>query len=1380
MSKSTDLYAALSPAARLVAQAYGVVAPHPMGVPRTTKVLATAGVRLLGRRVTEAEIRRCNQEIIDAGIGFKPVRPVNSGVCAARHWAVLLTSEAHREGRLEPILSAFEVTRTGPRSDPYIYETLFRCYVVDGDFANLDGLVGNEFLVDDWRFLAEPLAHDILARLPKRHIDHALAGCLREVMGTASSAEPVIAACRRFATAPEVHVADIAFIRVLQGRFEEAEDVFAALPAAVRDVKTATAGLAATRAVIAMLRGDDAAARRYIDVCVQAERAGTRRRNVFPDFPAFALSLLSLVRIDSPESHALLTQLLRTAERQALQHGDEVGLVIDAVSAQSGHAVYLRVVLSPCFDVLADGLRCCWMGTPSGHGFEGWLLLMERYRSRAQANGFAWVAAECAATMSQVVELSGEHDGAVADGQSLHAALGTQSLTSLAVPVPTWERSLKALEQLAYDAKNDQSQKRDPKAMAPRRLVWDVVDAAYGIQLQPKEQRQTKGGAWSKGRKVALKRLAAEAGSMAFLREQDLAAAAAISVQRYWGSVEYALGARGLFALAGHPHVFNWDGNPVDIVRRDPEMRIDEGDDGRAVVVIEPHGWETEGEYGINKVSDSRYEVTRFTADHRRLFDVIPPEGLAFPADSKSRLLEAVAGLVSQVRVQSAAGIVHAVAEVEADAEPWVRLEPFEAGLTVALIVEPIAGSDIYFEPGQGGATVFANRNGDSVQAQRDLHAERLAVARLAEACPRLASRPTEYAPLILPEPILCLELLEQLDAAGARCKWPKGEPFRIVAHRSTASLSLSVKSADAWLEASAKLAVDENTVLDLKRLFALLDASPGSRFLELASGEFLALTSAFRRQLDDLKSLSAPAARDAVRLHPFAASSLDDLFEDADVEDDQGLRELREKLDAARAYEPAVPTTLQAELRPYQADGYRWLARLGRWGAGACLADDMGLGKTVQTLAVLLERAPDGPALVVAPTSVVANWVDEARRFAPTLNVRLYIGTTASRAPLLADPGPFDLFITTYGVLQNDAERLALVHWHSAVLDEAQAIKNPAAKRARAAKRLSADFRVVTTGTPIQNNLMDLHSLFGFLNPGLLGSQQRFRADFAEPVERDADFDAQSRLRRIIAPFMLRRLKTEVLDDLPERTEITLHVTLSPEEAALYETLRQRAVAAMTATDDADISEGERGFTLLGHLTRLRLACCNPSLVLDQPASVPKSSKLETFAATLDELLENRHKVLVFSQFVTHLKLVEKHLSEAGITYQYLDGSTPAKARSERIAAFQAGQGDVFLISLKAGGIGLNLTAADYVIHMDPWWNPAVEDQASDRAHRIGQTRPVTIYRLVAEGTIEEQIVDLHRHKRHLAEQLLDGTDATGRLSTDELLELLRQPLPG
>ena len=510
------------------------------------------------------------------------------------------------------------------------------------------------------------------------------------------------------------------------------------------------------------------------------------------------------------------------------------------------------------------------------------------------------------------------------------------------------------------------------------------------------------------------------------------------------------------------------------------------------------------------------------------------------------------------------------------------------------------------------------------------------------------------------------------------------------------------------------------------------------------------------------------------------AALALRDFAEGTALDADAGWRAQRERLSDAAAFEPELPSTLKAELRPYQRDGFRWLARLARWGAGACLADDMGLGKTVQTLALLLDRAPGGPALVVAPTSVVANWLDEARRFAPTLNAVACTGSAASRARLIERAGPFDVVVTTYGLLQNDAGALSAIDWHSAVLDEAQAIKNPATKRARAARDLKAGFRLVTTGTPIQNNLMDLYSLFAFANPGMLGSTEHYRRHFASPIERDADPAARARLRRLIAPFVLRRLKTEVLDDLPPRTEITLHVELSPAEAALYEALRQRAVedlAAMMALGSG-AGAGDGRLEILAHLTRLRLACCNPRLVQDGGAA-PASSKLATFAETLDELLANRHKVLVFSQFVMHLKLIEEHLAGAGIAYQYLDGSTPARARAERIAAFQAGRGEVFLISLKAGGTGLNLTAADYVIHMDPWWNPAAEDQASDRAHRIGQTRPVTIYRLVAKGTIEEQIVALHHHKRDLAERLLEGADAPARLDAAELLNLLRQPLP-
>ena len=1375
-----ESYAALSPVARLVAQTYGVLAPHGLGVQRTARILSHAGVRLLGRRLSQPDVRQANDELVAAGIAFRP-QPPQGGVCASRRWAVSLATLAWQEGRLESILDAFDATRRQPGADRHLFATHFRCRVIVGAYDGLDAMLEEHgHAPDAWGFLADPLAVDVLERLPERYIDGALSACLREVIDTAAPPEPVIAACGRLSTHPEAHAAQIAFIRVLQGRFAAAEAAFADLPADARESKPAETGLASTRAAIAMLRGDDRAARLHIEGAVALEKAGTRRRNVLPEHAAFALSLLALARLDSPGSRALLGQLLRTAERRYLTRGREFALAADAERIVKGEGLYLRPPRAPRFEALLDGFRHSWLGSDQQATAE-WLESLEVYRRRADANRYRWISAECAATLQRVIESRGALPSpwtkwpGLRDPGSLHAELGTRSLAVLVAPLAPWEHSLRELEGLAHEASQTRQRGAAPKPVE-KRLVWDIEVDYYDIDVRPREQRRNRNGAWSKGRKVALKRLFEEAGSMDFLREEDRAAAAAISVHDSWRGIEYVLGARGLYALAGHPNVFNESREPVEVVRREPELHVDEVPGG-LLVTIEPHGWNVRGEYGVIVESDNRVEVTRFTDDHRRLFEVLPPEGLKVPGEGRERVLEAVSALVSQVRVQSSAGAVSSVTEVPADPEPWLRLEPFEQGLSAALLVEPIPDSGVCLAPGEGGVTVLANRDGEHVQAHRDLDAERGAVARLVADCPALAARPTEYEPLVLPDAAASLELLEQIQAAGARCRWPKGEPFRIVARRSTASLSLSVRSVDEWLQASGKLVVSDDTVLDLKRLLALLEANPGSRFLELGSGDFLALTRAFRRQLDDLAGLSAPGAKGSVRVHALAATALEGLLEEADVDADEGWRRRLGEFETARSFEPQLPSTLQAELRPYQVDGYRWLARMSRLRAGACLADDMGLGKTVQTLAVLLDRAPGGPALVVAPTSVVANWVDEARRFAPTLNVRVYTGTAAARRPLLDAPAAFDLYVTTYGLLQNDVARLAEVPWHSAVLDEAQAIKNPATRRAQAARRLAADFRVVTTGTPIQNNLMDLHSLFGFLNPGLLGSQQKFRERFGEPVERDGDDHARARLRRVIAPFVLRRLKTDVLDDLPERTEITLHVTLSPGEAALYETLRRGALEQLEAARGAPSADGDR-FQVFAHLTRLRLACCNARLVLDSPAGAPRSAKLQAFGETLGELLENRHKVLVFSQFVKHLKLVEEYVAERGIAYQYLDGSTPSKARAERIAAFQAGQGDVFLISLKAGGAGLNLTAADYVIHMDPWWNPAVEDQASDRVHRIGQTRPVTVYRLVAEGTIEERIVALHRDKRDLADRLLDGADATAGLSTEELLELLREPL--
>ena len=389
------------------------------------------------------------------------------------------------------------------------------------------------------------------------------------------------------------------------------------------------------------------------------------------------------------------------------------------------------------------------------------------------------------------------------------------------------------------------------------------------------------------------------------------------------------------------------------------------------------------------------------------------------------------------------------------------------------------------------------------------------------------------------------------------------------------------------------------------------------------------------------------------------------------------------------RELEPAIPSTLQAELRDYQVEGYRWLARLAHWGAGACLADDMGLGKTVQALAMILARAPEGPTLVLAPMSVCSNWVSEARRFAPTLQPKRF--GEGDREQMLAAAGPFDLIVSTYGLLQTEGERLAGVNWSTIVADEAQAFKNAQTKRSQAIMKLNAGFRMITTGTPIENHLGELWNLFRFINPGLLGSLDSFNQRFAVPIEVHQDNGARQRLRQLLKPFILRRLKTDVLSELPPRTEITLELEFSAAEAALYEALRRQAIERLEL---GDANPGQKRMQLLAEIMRLRRACCHPKLAL--PDSDIPSAKLDAFGEILDELLENRHKALVFSQFVDHLHLIRDHLDARGVRYQYLDGSTPEAKRKTAVAAFQAGEGDVFLISLRAGGSGLNLTAAD------------------------------------------------------------------------------------
>jgi SNF2 family DNA or RNA helicase len=539
---------------------------------------------------------------------------------------------------------------------------------------------------------------------------------------------------------------------------------------------------------------------------------------------------------------------------------------------------------------------------------------------------------------------------------------------------------------------------------------------------------------------------------------------------------------------------------------------------------------------------------------------------------------------------------------------------------------------------------------------------------------------------------------------------------------------------------------------------------------IRLQGGAWLAITGELAERLAPLAHLSSPV-RDGVEIGPSAFGALDDLVRDGATLDAEGaFARLRARMKSASRTRPRVPRTFKGTLRDYQVEGFRWLARLATWGAGACLADDMGLGKTLQALALLCHRAKEGPALVVAPTSVCSNWVQEASRFAPSLNFRLF--READRAGVVAALRPGDVLVVSYGLLTLDLDRFKGTRFATLVLDEAQAVKNAATRRARAAREIDADFRVALSGTPVENHLGELWSIYRIVFPGLLGSWELFRRRFALPIERDHDPVPLRALVATLRPFLLRRTKAEVARELPTRTEIALPVALSAGERRLYEQARLAAVARLAGAEEAARPE-QRRFQVLAAITQLRLLACHPRLY-DMESVLP-SSKLARFVELATELTEGGHRTLVFSQFTSHLALVREALSAAGARYLYLDGQTPPAQRDRLVARFQGGEGDLFLISLKAGGTGLNLTAADYVIHLDPWWNPAVEDQATDRAHRIGQRRPVTVYRLLSQGTIEEAIVKLHVDKRELVAGVLGGMDAAARLSPDALMALIR-----
>lgn len=589
---------------------------------------------------------------------------------------------------------------------------------------------------------------------------------------------------------------------------------------------------------------------------------------------------------------------------------------------------------------------------------------------------------------------------------------------------------------------------------------------------------------------------------------------------------------------------------------------------------------------------------------------------------------------------------------------------------------------------------------------------------------------------------------------------------------RRPGKFNISVTSGVDWFDLSVECDFDgiKAALPDLLRAI-----EKGEHFITLGDGTRGMLPEEWLKKYAPIAELGN-AEGDSLRFLPSQAMILDALLAaQPDVNVDATFRRVREKLRSFDGVKPRQESaSFQGILREYQREGLGWLDFLREFGFGGCLADDMGLGKTIQVLALLegirTSRAKKntdvGPSLVVAPKSLIFNWVDEAARFTPQMKVLNYTGTDRkSASDAMAD---FDLVVTTYGTLRKDIVEISKVPFHYAILDEAQAIKNPASQSAKACRLLQAQHRLVMTGTPVENHLGDLWSLFEFLNPGMLGRSKQF-AMFAGRTKPDAE--AVELLARALRPFLLRRTKEQVLKELPRKTEQTLYCEMEPKQRKLYNELRDH-YRALLAKKIESVGLAKSKIQILEALLRLRQAACHPALVDKKKTSLP-SAKLDALLEQLTEVIEERHKVLVFSQFTSLLNLVKPKLEERGILYEYLDGST--RDRKSPVMRFQTDENcRVFLISLKAGGHGLNLTAADYVFILDPWWNPAVEMQAVDRAHRIGQERPVFAYRLIARDTVEEKILELQKQKRTLAEAVITADENLLRTLTADDLQML------
>ena len=1118
---------------------------------------------------------------------------------------------------------------------------------------------------------------------------------------------------------------------------------------------------------VAFLKGENDKAITLFTEDFKIIKKETRKKKVFLRYNAAPFYLLALLKKKEPSNHSLILKHAENAYYQSNKQviGYMIGLMLHLKNEKKEAKTYLEKEPYSSLNLVFYGVIAFWINKElTKEEIRGY----EKFYTLATNNSLLWLALEYATILSKLHTDQQKQEDYAAKSATLQKDLGIESMLMALQKVEEWELVLRAFEGMT--SKGTISTLEEG---GNARIAWLVGFESHAIQ--PKLQTKNKSGTWSKGRNIALKRLYRNEEDAATTQDQPIINAIyEEQSSRYYGGTDYYINfEKALKGMVGHPRLFLYN-NPsvlVELTAVKPELIVEENA-GKYEVKFS-HDVSAEG-ISINKETPTRYNFVQVDPIHQEIAKAMGKTKVSIPKVAKKRLSAFLSKLGTGVVVNSK--LAHSEENLptkKGDSTIHVHLLPFGEGFKLEMFCKP-ADDGPYFKPGSGRVEFVAEIKKKRTLIKRSLKKEKEQARKVEEACTTLQKIPSYQGEWTFDDTETCLNILLELEAIKdkklVKLEWPKGEKIKLN-HQQVGfdQFSMRIDRDNDWFGISGELQLGDKEVMDMRLLLDLIDQNENSRFVEIKDGQFIALTTAFKKKLSAMNSY-LDRSSNGIKAHNLSVVALEDFTDQvANLEAAKEWKQQLSRLKKARKLKVEVPSTFQAELRAYQLEGYEWLQRLAYWGVGACLADDMGLGKTIQGLAVLVERASKGPALVVAPASVCRNWLRECQRFAPTLNPTIF--GSGDRKKTIKGLKKHDLLITTYGLLHQEEALLTNKKFGTIILDEAQAIKNRTAKRSKAAMNLQGAFKIITTGTPIENHLGELWNLFHFLNRGLLGSYESFQNKYAIPIERDKNSTIQQHLKKLIQPFILRRRKSDVLEDLPSKTEITLSVELSKAERAFYEALRQTAIEKIA---EGQAEKGHPGMQILAEITRLRQACCHPKLVNKDIAL--ESAKLQLLEEVVEDLVSSGHKALIFSQFVGHLKIIEALMQKKKINYQYLDGQTSLKKREERINAFQSGEGDVFLISLKAGGVGLNLTAADYVIHTDPWWNPAVEDQASDRAHRIGQKRPVTIYRLVTANTIEEKIVALHHHKRDLADGLLEGTERSARLSSEDLLALIKE----